>query len=112
MLASPETGLVMQFPLAAPGYVNVIDKFNASVQANDTAQNVLLVQLWSLDFQTLLWGFHLQMALLIGNPNYTYPTFLADNQWQMTLSFLAASGAFPTEYFSFRYRCINRMGPN
>lgn len=108
--SGPETGLITLFQQPQTGYVYVVDKFNASILSSDTSQNQILVQYFSADYSVLYWQFALQMGLLIGNPQYSYPTFLANVNWNMALSFVANSGSFPTEYFSFRQRLINING--
>lgn len=108
----PEIGLINQFPLLPPDQVNVVDRFNCSVDPQDNSNNCIVVQYYSLDLQTLLWSFNLQLSLLVSSPNYTYPTFLSSRNWVMAISFNSVSGGgAPTngfEYFSFRYRQIDR----
>jgi hypothetical protein len=108
-VAAPATGLIMMFPQAAAGYVNVIDKFNASCDASDASNNVVLLERWSIDLQTRYWKFNLQMSLLVGNPQYSYPTLLSSDQRVAALSFQCMAGGSPVEWFSFRHRYIRKV---
>jgi len=105
---APTTGLILMFPQAAAGFVNVIDKFNASCDSSDASQNVVLLERWSIDLQTLYWRFNLQMSQLVGNPQYSYPTLLSSDQRIAALSFQCNSAGSPLEWFSFRYRYIQK----
>ena len=107
---NPEDGMIITFQPSAPGFIRVIDRLNVSTEASDTAQNLIRMQYWTPDGQTLLWQFNIQMALLVVNPNYNVPTGLVPQDRQLVMVFSAQSGAFPMEYFSFRHRMIKIGG--
>jgi hypothetical protein len=108
--AAPELGLITIMSQPSIGYVHAIDKFNCSIASTDTSENEIVIQYLSGDYSIEYWRFSIQMGLLIGNPQYTYPLILGDQSWTIALSFNAKSGSFPREYFSFRHRLVNVNG--